>query len=330
MKAPPFFWQPWHPLAFLLWPLSLLFGIVAATRRLAYRTGMLAVQRVGVPVVIFGNITVGGAGKTPLVIWAARQLQRSGYRPGVISRGYGGKASGWPQQVRPDTDTSTVGDEAVLIARGAGCPVVAGPDRAAAARALLRHSPCDVLLSDDGLQHYALGRDLEIAVIDGVRRFGNGLLLPAGPLREGPSRLRTVDMVVVNGRGMPGEFSSRLRPRDAVNLLTGERRPVRGFSKTPVHAVAGIGYPERFFDMLERFGLKVIPHPFPDHHPFLPDDLAFGDDVPVLMTDKDAVKCERFAEPSFWAVPVEAQPEAEFIQQFTRAVEELVRGQKTA
>ena len=243
---------------------------------------------------------------------------------------YGGNATSWPQQVRPDSDTAVVGDEAVLIARWTGCPVAVGPDRVMAARALLKHNRCDLLLSDDGLQHYALHRDLEIAVIDGVRRLGNGLLLPAGPLREGPWRLRKVDMVVVNGQGMKGEFSSRLRTREAVNLVTGERRPVRNFRTTPVHAVAGVGNPTRFFDMLEHLGLTVTPHPFPDHHGFAPGDFAFGDAAPVLMTEKDAVKCERFAEPNFWSVPVEAQPEAEFVQQFTHAVEELVRGQETA
>lgn len=317
-------------MALLLWPLSLIFGSVAAVRRLAYRAGGLRTHRVGVPVVVIGNITVGGSGKTPLLIWAARHLQRLGYHPGVISRGYGGKASNWPQQVRPDSDTEVVGDEAVLIARWTGCPVAVGPDRVTAACALLKHHRCDVLLSDDGLQHYSLGRDLEIAVIDGARRLGNGMLLPAGPLREGAWRLREVDMVVVNGQGMTGEFSSRLRTRDAVNLVTGERCAVRSFRATPVHAVAGIGNPTRFFDMLEHMGLTVMPHPFPDHYVFAPADLEFGDTAPVLMTEKDAVKCERFAVPNFWSVPVEAQPEAEFVQQFTRAVEELVRGQETA
>ena len=330
MKAPTFIWESYHPVALLLWPLSLVFGLAAALRRFAYRSGLLRVHRVGMPVVVIGNITVGGAGKTPLLIWAARHLQRLGYRPGVVSRGYGGMARSWPQQVRPDSDTEVVGDEAVLIARWTGCPVAVGPDRPMAARALLKHHHCNVLLSDDGLQHYALGRDLEIAVIDGVRRLGNGMLLPAGPLREGAWRLRKVDMVVVNGQGMPGEFSSRLRSREAVNLATGERRPLRAFRAMPVHAVAGIGNPARFFDMLEHLGLTVVSHPFPDHHVFVPGDLVFGNGAAILMTEKDAVKCERFAEPNFWSVPVVALPEAVFVQQFTQAVEELVSGQETA
>ena len=330
MKSPAYFRESFHPFALVLWPLSLLFGLVAGIRRLAYRVGLLRVHRVGRPVIVIGNITVGGTGKTPLVSWAARHLQRMGLRPGVVSRGYGGTATTWPQQVRADSDPRVVGDEAVLVARHAGCPVAVGPDRVAAARALLTHQSCDILLSDDGLQHYALGRDLEIAVLDGVRRLGNGMRLPAGPLREGPRRLRSVDMVVVNGQGMAGEFSARLRPGAAVNLVTGERRALRAFRGIPVHAVAGIGHPARFFDMLGHAGLEVMTQPFGDHHRFAQKDVSFCDGAPVLMTEKDAVKCEGFAETNHWSVPVELQPDAGFVRQFTHAVEELVSGQETA
>ena len=303
-----------------------MFRLVAALRRMAYHSGLLASERVAAPVVVIGNITVGGAGKTPLVIWAANHLRLLGFRPGIVSRGYGGKAAQWPQLVRRETDPAMVGDEAVLIARRSGCPVAVGPDRAAAARTLLSKRDCDLILSDDGLQHYALERDMEIAVVDAGRGFGNGLLLPAGPLREGPWRLDQVDMVVVNGGGEGGAYAMRTRADHAVNLVSGESRPLKDFTQSEVHAVAGIGHPERFFSLLETSGLHLERHPFADHHGFREGELAFGDELPVLMTEKDAVKCERFARPGWWYVPLDLVPDAAFIHDFTGRVEELARG----
>lgn len=323
MKAPGFFWQPFHPAVFLLWPLSLLYGLVVKARRHAYRAGWLRVSRLTVPVVIIGNITVGGTGKTPLVIWAARHLKSLGHNPGVILRGYGGRSSRWPKDVNANSDPAQVGDEAVLLARHSGCPVVAGPDRVAAARRLTTGHHCDLVLSDDGLQHYALARDAEISVLDQARMLGNGRLLPAGPLRESGSRLREVDLAVVNGDCGSQDPCFRLVPGEAVNLHDGSRRPLVEFRHEAVHAVAGIGHPERFFDMLRDRGLSIDDRSFPDHHEFGSEDLEFSDDHPVLMTEKDAVKCRRFAASNHWYVPVTAEPGPRLIEEFTRVIARL-------
>lgn len=324
------YWQSINPISLLLWPLSLPFALVAAVRRTAYRWGLLRTRRFAVPVVVVGNITVGGTGKTPLVIWLADHLRRQGWRPGIVSRGYGGAARHWPQQVRPDSDPAAVGDEAVVLATATGCPVCVGPDRPGAVEALLRHTQTDIVLADDGMQHYALARDIEIAVIDGQRRFGNGLLLPAGPMREPRGRLRSVDMVVVNGSGAQGEFSMKLHQPRLIALRGDGVRPIGEFAGQRVHAVAGIGNPQRFFDLLERHGMSVVPHAFPDHHAYRQGDLAFAEPLPVLMTAKDAVKCRRLTCPDCWVVQVEAQPDAAFVHRFSQLLQETVDGQETA
>ena len=249
----------------------------------------------------------GGTGKTPLVIAIAKLLAGRGLRVGVVCRGYRGAASRWPRKVRPDSDPDRVGDEAVLLARRTGVPVAAGPNRIAAARILFRRSKCDVILSDDGLQHLRLARDVEIVVVDGVRRHGNGRCMPAGPLREPLGRLASVDLVVVNGAGRQDELDMRLVAGDAVNLADASlTRPLDSFRDAPVHAVCAIGHQERFFGTLEDHGLTIVRHPFPDHHPFREEEIRFPDGAPVLMTEKDAVKCERFADPRHWYVPVDA------------------------
>ena len=225
----------------------------------------------------------------------------------MVCRGYRGAASRWPRKVRPDSDPARVGDEAVLLARRTGGPVAAGPNRIAAARILVRRAKCEVILSDDGLQHLQLARDVEIVVVDGARRHGNRRCMPAGPLREPLARLGSVDLVVVNGDARRGELGMRLEAGDAVSLVnTGETRPLDSFLGAPVHAVCAIGHQERFFRTLEAHGLTIIRHPFPDHHPFAEKEIRFPDDAPVLMTEKDAVKCEAFADARHWYVPVEA------------------------
>jgi len=304
-------WYGKHPLSAALLPLSQLYRAVIYVRRWAYRAGLFATQRAPVPVIVVGNLTTGGTGKTPLVIWLAGYLKSLGYQPGVIARGYGGRARHWPQQVRSDSDPATVGDEAIVIARRARCPIAVGPQRAAAAVALVEHGGCDIVISDDGLQHYGMARDIEIIVIDGVRRLGNGRCLPAGPLRETPARLREADLIVSNGVAGRGEFAMRYIASHAVAVLDSRHAaPLDTFSG-PVHAVAGIGNPDSFFSLLRGKGLQIIAHAFPDHHPFSAEDLDFGDDLPILMTEKDAVKCAAIAPPSdkgkLWMVPVTAE-----------------------
>jgi tetraacyldisaccharide 4'-kinase len=285
---------------------------VALLRRLAYSLRLLARQRAGVPLIVVGNLTVGGSGKTPLVLWIAEHLKNNGYHPGIVSRGHGARVEA-PREVSIASNPDEVGDEPMLLARRSGCPVWVAPERVAAARSLrAAHPDCNVLLSDDGLQHYALARDLEIAVVD-ARGFGNGFLLPAGPLREPVSRLRSVDAVVAHDNAAVPGFAMRLTGMRFVQMLDARNivgpEALRG---TAVHAVAGIGDPERFFRQIERLGLTIVRHPFADHHAFQAGDLQFGDAAPVVMTEKDAVKCKRFARPEFWVFPVSAELDPAF------------------
>jgi tetraacyldisaccharide 4'-kinase len=298
----------------LLTPLSLVYCGLARARRWLYRAGWLAIQRLPVPVVIVGNLTAGGTGKTPLVIWLVGFLKAAGYRPGVIARGYRGRAREWPQWVHADSDPLLVGDEAVLLAGRCGCPVVVAPDRVRAGRGLLETSDCDLIISDDGLQHYALARDVEIVVIDGERRFGNGFCLPAGPLREPPARLAGVDLTVVNGpERLPGEYPMAPHLERAISLERGVgSRSLADFRLACVHAVAGIGNPERFFARLRQAGVGLEAHVFPDHHVFSSQELTFADGRPLVMTEKDAIKCRKFALPNSWYIPVTIEMTAEF------------------
>jgi tetraacyldisaccharide 4'-kinase len=282
-------WYGQAPGGAWLVPLSWLFRAVAALRRGAFRHGWLASGHPGRPVVVIGNLTVGGSGKTPLTAWLATSLAARGLRVGIASRGHGGSARG-PLEVTAASDPAVVGDEPLLLARRTGARVVVARDRLAAARALA--PAVDVILADDGLQHYRLARDLEVLVVDGVRRYGNGRLLPAGPLREPERRAAGVDVVVANGGlARDGELAMRLEPQAVVALDTGLRSPLAGWRDREVHAVAGIGDPARFFATLRDAGLRVIEHPLPDHAPIGAADLRFGDALPVLMTEKDAVKC---------------------------------------
>jgi tetraacyldisaccharide 4'-kinase len=293
------------------WPLTALYGTATAVRRVLYRAGGLRSVRLPVPVIVIGNLSVGGTGKTPLTIAVAAALRARGYQPGVVSRGYGGSQR---EPILLDTvsQPSLVGDEPCLI-RSTGVAVAVGRDRPAAAKLLLQ-AGCDVVIADDGLQHYALARDVEICVIDGARRFGNRHLLPAGPLRESISRLQRVDFRVCNGGvAEHGEYPMELRG-GLIKALVGDKSlPLFNFDGQRVHAVAAIGNPQRFFDSLRAAGLKLMEHAFPDHHAFTADDFDFADDLPVLMTDKDAVKCAGFARANWWRVPVQGVlPEAFF------------------
>ncbi|MCE8015677.1 tetraacyldisaccharide 4'-kinase [Halomonas sp. MCCC 1A17488] len=301
-------------------PLEALYRWVQARRAAAYREGRRTAWQAGVPVIVVGNVTLGGTGKSPLVAWLARHLKASGWRPGIVSRGYGGKTgqgAGYPLRVTTQTPAARSGDEPRMLVRQTGMPVVVDPDRPRGVRALLEQG-CDIVLSDDGLQHLALGRDIELVVVDGRRGFGNGRCLPAGPLREPLSRLNEVDAVLVNGEAAfappDGAYRFRLAPArwraladDALFPLA--PLPFRG----PVHAVAGIGNPGRFFDTLADLGVEAKPHAFPDHHRFTAEDLAFDDDLPVVMTAKDAEKCDAMTLAQGWVLEVEAEPSADFV-----------------
>ncbi len=305
-------WFQHHPIRFLLWPLlwplSLVFKAVSRSRREAYQTGKKKSYKAPVPVVIVGNITAGGNGKTPVVIWLVETLQRLGFRPGVVSRGYGAKAPSYPLLVSDSTSTSHCGDEPKLIFQRTKAPVAVDPVRSNAVKALLTQN-VNIIITDDGLQHYALVRDIEFAVVDGVRRFGNEQLLPLGPLREPISRLKEVDFTITNG-GSPfaGEVAMTLQPDLAVNMVTGERVSVDTLSK--IVAWAGIGHPPRFFNTLKALGATpIVEHGFADHQDFDSSVLFAlaerGDNV--VMTEKDAVKCAAFAKDNWWYLPVSAQ-----------------------
>lgn len=303
--------------AWCLLPLSLVYRAVIAVRRALYDLGVFKIHKVAAPVIVVGNLTTGGSGKTPLVIRIVEYLQQQGWRPGVVSRGYGAGARHWPQFVDEYSDPFYAGDEPVLIARRTGCPVMVDPDRANAVESLLASGVCDVVISDDGLQHYRMGRDVEIVVVDGERRIGNGWCLPAGPLREPWRRQRQADFVVCNGgRPGPGEFAMQLRAQSAVNLLDPAlRRPLAEFGGVAVHALAGIGDPQRFFALLRASGLSIEAHPYPDHYPYAARDLIGLKDDPVIMTEKDAIKCHRFATGNMWYVPVVTEIDNEFLMQ---------------
>ncbi|MGZ5011120.1 MAG: tetraacyldisaccharide 4'-kinase [Methylobacter sp.] len=306
-----------------LMPLGFVFSDFVKFRKFLYRIGVLKKHTLPVPVIVIGNITVGGTGKTPLIIWLAELLKSEGFKPGMISRGYGGQAEVWPQWVDVHSTAEQVGDEALLIAKQTSCPMAVSPIRADAAKLLLEKSDCNVILSDDGLQHYALNRDIEIAVIDGERRFGNGYCLPAGPLREPIERLQSVNFVVVNGEKYEdNEFSMQITGNTAVNLANGAQKPLQEFSATSCHALAGIGNPDRFFKLLESAGLRCKTHSFPDHYKFRQNDILFPGSEAVLMTEKDAVKCMAFADDQHWYIPVNAVPEAGFSEQLLSLLRE--------
>jgi tetraacyldisaccharide 4'-kinase len=299
-------------------PLAALYGGVTRLRGALYRGGWLHSVRLPAPVIVIGNLSVGGTGKTPLTIALVEALRARGYRPGVVSRGYGGSQRE-PLLLDDTADPARVGDEPCLI-HASGVPVAVGRDRPAAAKLLLDVG-CNVVVADDGLQHYALARDVEICVIDGVRRFGNGRLLPAGPLREPLTRLQRVDLRVCNGAAETGEYPMQLRGGTAVALVDGRQQALASFRGQRVHAVAAIGNPRRFFDSLRAAGIEVIEHAFADHHGFVPDDLDFADGLPLLMTGKDAVKCRRFAQSHWWRVPVHADLPQAFFDVLTQRIE---------
>jgi tetraacyldisaccharide 4'-kinase len=309
-------WYEDSPAYWILLPFSWLFAAIVWLRRKLYARGIFRSFTTGVPVIVVGNITVGGTGKTPVSIWLAKQLKERGMRPGIVSRGYGGSVGNTPVRVAADSDPAVVGDEAVLMAKRSECPVVVHPDRVRAVQEL-RH--VDVAISDDGLQYYRLARQYELAVVDGIRGFGNGTLLPAGPLREPPSRLKHANRIFLNKSVMRSEGALSSLPEGmpitefylkgtiARQLGNGEEAPLERFAGKEVHAVAAIGNPGRFFTFLESHGMHVIEHALPDHAKLSESDLRYDDDLDVLMTEKDAVKCANMTLENCWYVPVQVQ-----------------------
>lgn len=319
-------WYGNSALRYALLPLSWLYAAVCALRRRLYAAGMLASTKLPVPVIVVGNITVGGTGKTPLTLWLVEQLAGRSFSPAIVSRGYGGKVGHDPLEVTSDSDPAIVGDEALLMAGRSTCPVVVHPDRVAAAMHAIE-TGADLIVSDDGLQHYRLRRDVEIAVVDADRAYGNRHLLPAGPLREPLSRLDAIDQVLVQcesddvpelahrvSDAPPRPF--RLDISAVCRLDHSDIRNPAAFSGRTVHALAGIGNPERFFRLLEVHGIAVIPHPLPDHARIEQYDLDFDDDLDVFMTEKDAVKCRWLDTTKCWYVPVDVvmqEADADFL-----------------
>ena len=318
MKSIEHYWYSQNIIAWLLLPLSFVFCILSFFRRVLFKLNILKSYQAPVPVFIIGNISVGGTGKTPLIIELVKQLQQKGFKPAVISRGYGSQADSYPYQVTQHSRASEAGDEPLLIFRRTQCPLVIGADRRADIEYLLQHNDCDIILSDDGLQHYALRRDVEIAVVDSSRYLGNGFCLPAGPLRERAARLRSVDMVLYNG----GQQATNMQIKAAAPQALFSHDSTTGLSPQKIHAVAGIGNPQRFFDLLSSLGYEIIPHIFSDHYQYQETDLLFDDNLNVLMTEKDAVKCLAFNLPRHWFLPIEVKLSNHAQQQFNQLLQD--------
>jgi len=319
-------WSGKSSLYLLLLPFSWLYGLITIALRYSYKKGWKKSWRAPLPVVVVGNLTAGGNGKTPVVIWLVETLKQRGLRAGVVSRGYGGKAAQYPLVLDATTTTAEAGDEPVLIFQRTGAPVAVSPVRSDAVKALVASHALDVIVTDDGLQHYALQRDIEVVVIDGVRRFGNGWWLPAGPMRERAARLRSVDAVITNGgTAMTGEIAMVLDAGLAVNILTGERCEVTALQN--IVAMAGIGHPPRFFTTLKNLGVIAQAEiAFTDHQDYQPAQLkrlTTGSQI-LLMTEKDAVKCRLFADPNWWYLPVDASISAEQSENFINKIEQLM------
>ncbi|GBL58167.1 lipid-A-disaccharide kinase [Pseudomonas citronellolis] len=320
-------WYQGHPALGLLRPLEALYRRIALRKRADYLEGRRQAYRAPVPVIVVGNVTVGGTGKTPMILWLIEHCRARGLKVGVVSRGYGAKPPSLPWRVRAEQNAAQAGDEPLMIVQRSGVPLVIDPDRPAAVRALLAEEPVDLILCDDGLQHYRLARDLELVLIDAARGLGNRRCLPAGPLREPAERLESVDAVLYNGASSDpaGAFSFVLRPSALVNLRSGERGDLTHFPPgQQVHALAGIGNPRRFFATLEALHWRPVPHAFPDHAAYSAEQLQFSPPLPLLMTEKDAVKCRAFAAADWWYLAVDAQPSPAFVAWFDAQLERLI------
>ncbi|MBC3952272.1 tetraacyldisaccharide 4'-kinase [Pseudomonas folii] len=312
-------WYKGHPALTLLRPLESLYRRVVQGKRERFLAGQGEIYKASVPVVVVGNITIGGTGKTPLILWMIEHCHRRGLRVGVVSRGYGAKPPSLPWRVTAEQSAAQAGDEPLLIVQRSGVPLMIDPDRSRAVQALLGSEPLDLILSDDGLQHYRLARDLELVLIDAARGLGNRRCLPAGPLREPVERLKSVDALLYNGASADRDngYAFQLQPSALVNLRSGERQALDFFpAGQAIHAVAGIGNPQRFFNTLEGLHWRPVTHAFADHAVFSAQALTFSPALPVVMTEKDAVKCRPFAADDWWYLAVDAVPSDAFVSWF--------------
>ncbi|NBW52490.1 MAG: tetraacyldisaccharide 4'-kinase [Betaproteobacteria bacterium] len=311
----------------LLLPLSAFFLLISFIRKYLYRFNLLKSFKMQVPVIVIGNITLGGTGKTPLVIYLANELKKNGYHPGIISRGYGAKGNGI-SEVSQKSNVENVGDEPILIQKHTRLPVFISKDRVLAAQALLKkYKEIDVILSDDGLQHYRLKRDIEILVIDGTRGFGNGYLLPAGPLRESKSKLKAVDAIVCNGKKViDGSYLMKYKSDSIINLKTKKKIPLNKLGLNNLHAIAGIGNPDRFFSYLKVLGMVFDSSTYQDHYQFTKKDFKVMNDKNIIMTEKDAVKCEKFARDNFWYLPVAVEIDSKFSDFILNKMKNIIHG----
>jgi len=311
----------------LLLPFSAVFLLISFVRKILYRFNFLRSFKLKIPVIVVGNITSGGTGKTPLIIYLANELKKNGYRPGIISRGYGSKGGGMIEASQKN-DAADVGDEPMLIQKHTHLPVFVSKDRVSAAKALLKkYKKTDVILSDDGIQHYRLKRDIEVLVIDGTRKFGNGYLLPAGPLREFSSKLKTVDAIVCNHKKViGGSYLMKYKGSSLINLKTNKKIHLNNLRLKNIHAIAGIGNPNRFFDYLKTFNIEFNSSIFEDHYRFSKKDFRNMNDKNIIMTEKDAIKCQKFSRKNFWYLPVTAEVDSKFIDVILKKLRYISHG----
>lgn len=322
-------WYDGHPALILLAPLEALYRRIVIAKRKRFVSGITDTYQAPVPVIVVGNITVGGTGKTPLILWLVDHCRKRGLKVGVVSRGYGAKPPSYPWRVMSEQSAAEAGDEPLLIVQRTGVPLMIDPDRPRAVRELLKCEPLDLILSDDGLQHYQLSRDLELVLIDSARGLGNRRCLPAGPLREPAERLESVDAVLLNGAAADSAlgYGFTLQPSALIELASEQAWPLDRFPPgQQLHAVAGIGNPQRFFTTLEALHWRPIPHPFVDHARYSLDQLSFSPSLPLVMTEKDAVKCRAFALPGWCYLQVRAEPSATFVTWFDARLDQLLPG----
>lgn len=319
----------WYQDQVKLWPLvplAWVYEFLMNCRRKLYQCGIFYSKKFPIPVIVVGNITTGGTGKTPLVMHIVELLSKQGWQPGIVTSGYKGNHKK-PEEVSKNSNPKLVGDEALVLANRLACPIVVGRKRVEALQTLLEKAQVNIVVTDDGLQHYALQRDIEIAVIDGKRRFGNGYCLPAGPLREPKNRLSKVDFIVNNGENRQGEYPMEYIAGKIYRAKnTKEQQSIDSFRGKTVHAVAGIGNPTRFFELLTRHGINLIPHAYPDHHAFSSKDIHFNDNLPVFLTEKDVVKCFSFVSDHHWVIPIEVAIDPLFDERLLTAIKGRAHG----